>query len=204
MTVIRPGQRRAKLWLLSLTLVMLMMLPLAATALADGTGQAAQTAIPAVATQLQVSLAASGKNTAKATATLTDATGKVRPNAPVTFIRQTTFGQLTLDTVNTDFEGQAQVTLPTYPGQKILVTAQFPGMPGLAPSQAQATMSLPEVPQPVHLGFYSQLPNPWFVLVLVIVIGGVWFTYGIAFHTVRKIRGAGLKDAAAGGTTEGD
>ncbi|MHB9145842.1 MAG: Ig-like domain-containing protein [Symbiobacteriia bacterium] len=187
MTMSSLTRTSARRWLLAAALALLLMLPLAAPAMADG---------GVSQTQIKVALTAGKNQTAQATATLTDATGKPITKADLTFIRKTTFGRLTLDTVTTDFMGQATVTLPTHAGQQILVTAQYGGGPAFAPSQSQATLTLPAAPAaPTHLGFYSQMPNPWFVLALVIVLGGVWFTYGIAFHTVRQIRRAGEKSA---------
>lgn len=132
-----------------------------------------------------------GMQTAQATAVLTGPTGRPIQKANVVFRRKTTFGQVTLDTVATDFEGAASTTMPAYPGQRIEVTAEYSGGPGLAPAQAAGTLSLPEGPVPRHLGIYSQVANPWYLAALLLVVGGVWSTYGYAFHLVRRIKRAG-------------
>mgnify|MGYP001051711087 CR=1 FL=1 len=185
----------------ALALAISLALPFGGRALAAESAPAA----PAAATQLHLALKllpqshavgdseaqARGEQDLEATAQLNDAAGEPLRGVEIQFIRRTTFGALLVDTQKTDFAGSASTILPAYPGQAVQVTAKFAGITGLAPSQDVESVSLPDLPPARHLGMFSQAPSPLHLTLLLVVVGGVWATYGYAFHLVRQVRKAG-------------
>ena len=176
-----PGRWR------QVTLAILLSLTLPTMALA---ASATPRPLAAAPTQLTLTLTQSG-GTAVAKAVLRDATGRPLRKGEVTFLRKTTFGQVTLATDTTGFDGDVSTNFAVYPGQSVQVTAQYGGGPGLGASQAKAQFILPPAPILRTLGIYSQVPNPWYIAILVVVLGGIWSAYGYALALIRRIRGAG-------------
>ncbi|MGE5673836.1 MAG: hypothetical protein ACM3XM_08105 [Mycobacterium leprae] len=185
-----------KRWTTSLGLVLLMLLLVAGTALAAGNSSSDKSAKPtgpAVATQLTETLTLVPKqaNTAQAEATLKDASGRPLTGKEVDFTRKTTFGVLDLGTAKTSFDGTAEMPLPAYAGQTIQVTAKFAGDTGLAAATSDvATLTLQPDPIPRTLGIYSELPNPWYVAALVVVVGGVWVIFALVAALIAKLKRA--------------
>ncbi|HYF90610.1 MAG TPA: hypothetical protein VD969_00035 [Symbiobacteriaceae bacterium] len=146
---------------------------------------------PRGATALTFTLSAKTDQSAVALAVLTGTDGKPIGRAPVQFSRKTTFGTQNLGTVNTDDKGQAQLDVQTYPGQQVSMRAQFAGNDALAPTVAQAAISVPAAAAQPLDPLLTPRPNPWLVLGLGIVAGGVWFTYGWVYYMVGRLKRAG-------------
>lgn len=158
---------------------------------AGGTEPAMQ---PATPTTLTVSIKRTEERAATATALLADLTGKPAAGEEISFARRTAFGWADLGRVRTGRDGTATVPFFAYDGQEITVTAKFAGDPKWKAAEAQSSLSLPEVPKPLPTGnLFSMYPNPKFVLGLVILVGGVWVTYGWVFFKLTRLRRAGVE-----------
>ena len=181
-------------WSLVAGVTLVLVLWLAGAGLASGsaTPAAPGAAAPPKTASLALQLAgdATGKGTAEAH--LSDLQNAPIKGAVVQFTRKTTFGYLALGQVATDGDGIARMELPVHPGQQVEVTAQFAGSSQFAPASARATYAVPSQPVPVRPnGLITPYPNPLFVAILGTVVGGVWFTYGVVFWTLGRIRRAG-------------
>lgn len=129
-----------------------------------------------------------------AEAVATDSMGRAVKDLPLLFYRRTTFGRLRLGPVKTDQAGVASVTVTATPGQKVEVTAVFPGDNTFARSEGSASLDLPPAPEPVKRppgGLITPYPNPIHVLLLTLIVGGVWLTYGTIAYTLIRIKRAG-------------
>ncbi|KKM11296.1 hypothetical protein SY88_09520 [Clostridiales bacterium PH28_bin88] len=146
---------------------------------------------PRASTNLTLSIEKNGEESARALATLTDQDGQPVPGAKLTFFRKTTFGRLKLGTVSTDGMGIGSTSVPVYAGQEVEVTAAFAGNKELAPVEAVASLSLPPAPAPPRSRMLTQRPDPRFVFVLLLVIGGVWTAYAYVFLLLARIKRAG-------------
>lgn len=138
---------------------------------------------PAAPTQLALRLEPDGADQARAVAVLTDPSGQPLQNATITFLRKTTFGEVSLGTVRTNGAGLAAADLPVSPGQEVKVTAAFKGSRSWRATEAGASLSVPAVAATSRPpGLYTQRPNPWFLAILLVVVGGVWLTYAAVFY----------------------
>lgn len=149
---------------------------------------APESAAPAPApTQLALRLERNGANQARAVAVLTEPGGQPLQSAAITFMRKSTFGQVSLATVRTNRAGMAAADLPISPGQDVNVTATFRGSKSWGPSEAGANLSVPAVAVSRSAGLYTQRPNPWFLAILLVVVGGVWLTYALVFFLLFRL-----------------
>lgn len=129
-----------------------------------------------------------------ARAVVTDSMGMALMNAPVWFYRKTSFGRLRLGPVMTNQEGVATVVVPAKPGQKIEVSAIFAGSATLARSESSTSVDLPPSPEAGRRppgGLTTPYPNPLHVLLIVVIVGGVWVTYGTVVYTLFRIKREG-------------
>lgn len=125
---------------------------------------------------------------------LTDSMGMPLKGLPVRFYRKTTFGQFLIGPVNTDASGKATVTVPATAGQVVEVLALFKGNKTYAPSEARASLELPAAPSTSKRppgGLTTSYPNPYHVLLLGLVVGAVWVTYGRVVYILIRIKRAG-------------
>ena len=149
-------------------------------------------------TVLQVAMVKTDDQTVTATATLTDTGGKPIPGMMVTLVRRTAFGQLDLGSLKTDKNGTVKADVPAAPGQEISVTTRFTGNKMWKSAEAAGQVSVPPKPTDIRPGgLTTPYPNPWFVALLGIVVGGVWSTYAWVFYTLGRIRRASLVVPAA-------
>lgn len=127
-------------------------------------------------------------------ARVTDSAGGAVEGTAVTVLGRTAFGWLMLGEAETDARGTAAFTLP--PGQAIAeVTAQagedqniravlalIPGERGIPAKRPGRDVLRTLSPQP---GFISPYPPPQ-LLILGVILGGIWLTYGfLVLHLVR-------------------
>ncbi|MCL5047159.1 MAG: hypothetical protein M1598_10370 [Actinobacteria bacterium] len=149
-------------------------------------------------TVLRVTVAKTDDQTVTATATLTDTGGKPIPGMMVTLVRRTAFGQLDLGSLKTDKNGTVKAEVPAAPGQEISVTTRFTGNKMWKSAEAAGQVSIPPKPADIRPGgLTTPYPNPWFVALLGIVVGGIWSTYAWVFYTLGRIRRASLVVPAA-------
>ncbi len=169
-------------------LVVLMLLALATPALAAG---------PASMTLAVQALPA---GTVRVTATVTDARGAPVPDVSVIMRAKTTFGWLKVIEQATDPQGQISAELPASSrfeeivaeagdADTIQAAVHFergrPALPAVRPGYDRlAGLS----PQP---GFISPYPVPLQVLLLGVILGGIWATYGYLVALLVQIRRAG-------------
>jgi hypothetical protein len=126
-----------------------------------------------------------------------DARGAPVADAPVVVKVRTTFGWLPAGQASTDAAGRAQVDLPaTLRLEELSVEAGDEGQARTTLRLSQARPVAPRVrpggdvlsdlsPQP---GFISPYPVPLQVMLLVVVLGGIWTTYGYVAWRLSRIR----------------
>lgn len=158
------------------------------------------TGLEPISTTLALSVVPSGERTGTIEARLTGAAGEGLSGKAVNFSRATSFGTLDLGEVTTDSAGVARLDIPLAPGQEIKVSARFAGTAELAGAESTAAFSVPPAPVVDRRGLTTRYPNPWFVALLALVVGGVWFTYGFVFWTVGRIPHAGREALETGET----
>ena len=126
-----------------------------------------------------------------ARAALRDGRGLPMAGEEIAFALHTRLGgRLALGTFITDSRGIASMSYPA--GEVPSLTFETFFSPDSAnPIVAKASMELPlgeEIP-PVPTGFFSPNPPPIAILLLGLVVGGVWLTYGwVAFQLLRILR----------------
>lgn len=133
------------------------------------------------------------------TAVVTDARGGPVGGVAVTLRAKTTFGWLTLDEVTTGQEGKARITIPPPPrfsefvaevenGETLRGTIRWstanPAQLTIRPGRSTLSRLSP---QP---GFISPYLVPVQVVLLGIILGGVWATYGYVLWLLRRLRSA--------------
>lgn len=153
---------------------------------------------PALIT-LQVQATPDG--TIRIVATVLDARKAPVPGTPVAFKARTTFGWLDLAEVPTDAKGSAQVTTSSTfrpveiaaeagEGDAVVRSAKWLG--GSRPVEMTVRPGRDALsrlsPQP---GFISPYPVPIQVIFLVIILGGIWTTFGYLVSLLLKIRRVG-------------
>ncbi len=134
---------------------------------------------------------------AHVTATVTDARGSPMGDVAVTLRAKTTFGWLRVAAGTTDRRGQMHAVLPASSRfaeivaeageaetlQAAVRLEQGPmSAPGVRPGRAALA---PLSPQP---GFISPYPVPVLVLLLSVILGGIWVTYGRVVFLLVQIR----------------
>ncbi len=110
-------------------------------------------------------------------------TNRPLPSLPVSVFAQTAFGFLELGTAYTNEQGVAAVEYATLGAGEFLIGAAFAGG-----SNRLASVAWMRLVVPPAVGDASALPRGLLVLqsIIVIVLGGVWLTYGYAFFVVRS------------------
>jgi hypothetical protein len=127
-----------------------------------------------------------------ARATLLDASGNPLTDQPVIFTLRTSLGgDLVLGTPTTIQNGSAVLKIPATGSETMNVTAAFEGGNGLAYAEASKEIIAPGAPMEHQPGALST-PSapPALALALLVVLGGVWVTYGFVVHQVVRIRQA--------------
>lgn len=125
-----------------------------------------------------------------ARATLQTADGSPLVNVPVIFTLHTSLGgDLVLGSPTTMQDGSAVVKIPATGGEHLQVTALFEGGNGLAYAEAANTITASGPPMQHQPGALSApTAPPALALALLIVLGGVWATYGFVGYQVLRIR----------------
>ncbi|MBI4672000.1 MAG: c-type cytochrome [Chloroflexi bacterium] len=164
-----------------------------------------------VQTQLTVAQSTSAEGDTVLTATLKDDAGHPVQGVAIAFSRAALFGVVDLGTVKTDASGMAALVLPVAPSNGApLVAAQvivaFKGEKGWNASEAKIVLEPREVAassadynaRRVYLSLDEPLlppegslitPNPPLLptVILALVVGGVWATYGYVMYQVFGI-----------------
>ncbi|MFQ5854304.1 MAG: c-type cytochrome, partial [Anaerolineae bacterium] len=116
--------------------------------------------------------------------------GKPIPEAPITLFRQTVMGgSLPVAEATTDSQGEAILQVAAVKDQTWVLEAAYVGSDNWGPAKAQGkvklrgTATLP----PVISGLTSPTPPPAFAAILVVVVGGVWATYGYVVYQLVRI-----------------
>ncbi|MBI3160082.1 MAG: hypothetical protein HYZ26_10845 [Chloroflexi bacterium] len=120
---------------------------------------------------------------------LMDARGNPMRGVPIVFSQSTSVGGvLDLGAPVTMDDGSAVMRIPAAGNQEIWVTASFEGGNGLAYAETSARLAVTGTPMEHPLGALSS-PAPPLVLALtlLVVLGGIWATYGYVFYQVGRI-----------------
>ncbi len=157
----------------------------------------AQAAEPA---RVTVSVDSGSKGAFRVTADVVDANGEPVASAPVVLKARTTFGWLSIAKASTGATGRVEATLPATlrsgeisaeagdDGQ-VRATVRFGEGKFAAPSVRPGRDALSSLsPQP---GFISPYPVLLQVALLVVILGGIWTTYGYVGWLLSQIRNAG-------------
>ena len=125
-----------------------------------------------------------------ARATLQDARGSPIADVPVIFILRTSLGgDLVLGTPTTIKNGSAVIKIPATGIESLKVTAAFEGGNGLAYAEASREITVPGVKMMHPLAALSEpTAPPALALALLVVLGGVWLTYGYVVYQIARIR----------------
>ncbi len=144
-------------------------------------------------TSLGLQLSSSNDESALARVMLADSRGSPISGVPVTFTLHTSVGgELILGTSLTAGDGSAELIIPATAGQTLRVSASFEGGNGFTSSQYQAEIKMPgeAVANPVGV-LSSPTPPPVLAIILLVVLGGIWLTYGSVVFQVFRIRNEG-------------
>lgn len=148
-----------------------------------------------LSTSLALVLSPADEQSAIAQVTLVDARGDPISGVPVTFTLHTSVGgELELGSPITTEDGTAVLNISTTPGQALQVSAAFEGGSGYGFSEYSAEITMPGEPVTNPIGpLSSPTPPPVLALILLIVLGGIWITYGSVVYQVFRIRSGGVK-----------
>ena len=121
---------------------------------------------------------------------LTDAEGRPISDVPVSLVLNTSVGgEIVVGVPVTVVDGTAAWMIPALAGQKLQVSAVFQGGNGLGYAQNIAEITMPGAPLSVPLGALSSPAPPFaLALMLVIVVGSIWVTFGFVAYQVFSIR----------------
>ena len=122
---------------------------------------------------------------------LKDARGSALSDVPIVLTMHTSLGgELELGTPVTVEDGSAVFVIPAVSGQKLVVSALFEGGNGLSFAQNSGEITMPGAPVAHPLGALSSpTAPPVLALILLVVLGGIWATYGMVVFQVFRIRG---------------
>ncbi len=125
-----------------------------------------------------------------ARATVQDASGNPIANAPVIFTLHTSLGgDLVLGAPTTMEGGSAVLKIPATGSEKLRITASFEGGYGFAYAEASSETTAPGLPMRHEPGPLSApTAPPALALALLVVLGGVWATYGFVVYQIVRIR----------------
>lgn len=141
-------------------------------------------------TYLSVALEPRQDGSTLARAVVQDARGNPLGGVPIAFTLVTSVGgELDLGAPITISDGSAVINIAAAPGQTLKIAAQFEGGSGFGFSETSAEITAPGVAVEHSLGALAS-PNPplLLALTLLIVLGGVWATYGSALYQVFRIK----------------
>ena len=106
-------------------------------------------------------------------------------------LRTSLGGDLVLGTPTTMEGGSAIVKIPATGSEHLKITAAFEGGNGLAYAEASSEITAPGLPMEHQPGALSApTAPPTLALALLVVLGGVWATYGFVVYQVVRIRRA--------------
>jgi len=158
--------------------------------LVGGTLRAVKPKATGAPTSLTLDLQPRDDDSLLARAILVDARGSPMANFPVAFTLHTVLGgDLVLSTPTTMENGSAVVKIPARGSEQVKVTASFEGGNGFAYAEASGEIAAPGQPmehQPSALS--APTAPPVLALALLMVLGGVWATYGYVVYQVICIR----------------
>mgnify|MGYP000280096466 CR=1 FL=1 len=158
--------------------------------LVGGVIKAAKPRATGAPTSLTLELRPRDDGSLLARATLLDAGGGPLTNAPIVFTQRTALGgDLVLGRPTTMEDGGAVVKIPATGSEAIRVTAAFEGGDGLAYAEAYGEITAPGQPMAHQPGpLAAPTAPPALALTLLIVLGGVWTTYGFVVVQLVRIR----------------
>lgn len=142
------------------------------------------------ATSLALDLSPRSDGDVLAEAMLTTADGKPLGGVPITFtLRTSVGGELALAAAATMQDGSAVVRIPATSAEKLQITASFEGNDELGYAQASGEITVPGAPMEHPLGALS-MPTapPVMAMTLLVVLGGIWATYGFVVFQMFRIR----------------
>lgn len=162
---------------------------LMATVLVAAAGPAA----PPARTRIHLELPVSPEPAAifRVVARLADETGSPIDGAEVTFYQSTEFGSLPIKTAITDEKGRASLQLRERYADRLTVGVRFAGdaLHDSAYVEAEIVFRGAQEKHPVPTGRHSPSPALPVKLVVFLIVGGVWLTYGYAvLLTVQAVR----------------
>ncbi len=158
--------------------------------LLNGRLEVAPAAPGAAATTLALALTPTGAGELEAEAALQDQEGKPVTGVPVAFYLQTAFGgRMKVGESHTDRRGVATLAYQAAPGQVVRLEAVFGGSTELQASQATASVALSagEAPKPPG-SLITPYPPLVPTLLLILVVSGVWLTYGFVLYQLYRIK----------------
>ena len=125
-----------------------------------------------------------------ARATVQDASGNPIANVPVIFTLHTSLGgDLTLGSPTSMEGGSAVIKISATGSEKLRITASFEGGNGFAYVEASGEITAPGLPMRHEPGPLSApTAPPALALALLVVLGGVWATYGYVVYQIAHIR----------------
>lgn len=139
---------------------------------------------------LSIELEPRGDGSNLARAVLQDARGKPIGDVPILFTLTTAVGgELELGAPITIDNGSAVIAIPAIPGRTLKVFAQFEGGGGFGFAETSAEISGPEESvEYVPSSLSSPTPPLSLALILLVVLGGVWATFGAVLYQVFRIQ----------------
>jgi hypothetical protein len=122
-----------------------------------------------------------------ARAELLDPSGLPMTDAPLVFARHTAVGgELALGTVWTSVEGIAELEVPTVPGATVSLGVLSEG--GVLHADAEIVMAGTMAGMHPESPLSTRTAPPVLAVLLLIVVGGVWGTYGAVAYQLVRIR----------------
>lgn len=144
---------------------------------------------PEMAPVLELTVQSAGEGRFAVRVVLRDSRGQPVVGVPVRLFQETTFGRLSIGSIQTDSTGTALTAFMAERASTLTVIAIFDGGEGLGPAKATQTLALaPIEPSPPFAGLTAPSPPPLFALVLGMVVGSVWVTYGYVAYLLGRIR----------------
>lgn len=122
-------------------------------------------------------------------ARLVDEGGHPIGDAAIVFYQATPFGPLPIKTVTTDQAGRASLRLREVYPDRLTLGARFAGDGRYSPAQAEGEIVFPRDPRthPAHPARHSPSPSLAVKSLVLLVVGGVWATYGYAILLIVQM-----------------
>lgn len=158
--------------------------------LLGGTIQVVEPHASGAQTFLSIELEPRGDGSNLVRAILQDTRGKPIGDVPIRFTFTTSVGgELELGAPITIDNGSAVIAIPAIPGQVLKVSAQFEGGGGFGFAETSTEISGPEESvEYVPNALSSPTPPLSLALILFVVLGGVWATFGTVLYQVFRIQ----------------